>query len=242
MTGPQRTPGNVTQHVFGVPGPAEPGDREDKKRQKKKDKVRAAWISFVGRILAQFVGAAATVALGIILARHIHPSSPSPASGSGPPPPPPTPVVARAAREGVSIAVLPLTNLSGEAGQDRFADSLTDALITRLAKVRTLHVISRTSVMRYKDERRSLPDLARELGVDAVVEGTVVKAGGRVRVTAQLIDGKSDEHLWAESYDRDLRDILALQDDVAQAIAREVSRSLLPAPTAAAPGLSKVPE
>ena len=100
--------------------------------------------------------------------------------------------------------------------QDFFADSLTEAIITDLAKVRALRVISRTSVMRYKGANRPLPEIARELGASAVVEGSVVRVGDRVRVTAQLIDATTDEHLWAESYERDLKDVLAVQDEVAR--------------------------
>ena len=121
-----------------------------------------------------------------------------------------------------SIAVLPLENLSGNPAEDYFADGMTEALITDLAKIRALRVISRTSVMRYKTTRKPLPEIARELDVDAVVEGAVVRSGDRVRITAQLIYAPTDRHIWAETYDRDPRDILALQSDVAAAIAREV--------------------
>jgi serine/threonine-protein kinase len=121
-----------------------------------------------------------------------------------------------------SIAVLPLANLSGDPEQEYFADGMTEALITDLAKIGALKVISRTSVMQYKDARKPLPEIARELGVAAVVEGSVLRAGNQVRITAQLIHATTDEHLWAESYDRDLRDVLALQSEVARAIAGEI--------------------
>jgi TolB-like protein/DNA-binding winged helix-turn-helix (wHTH) protein/Tfp pilus assembly protein PilF len=127
-----------------------------------------------------------------------------------------------------SIAVLPLENLSGNPAEDYFADGMTEALITDLAKIRALRVISRTSVMRYKTTRKPLPEIARELDVDAVVEGAVVRSGDRVRITAQLIYAPTDRHLWAETYDRDPRDILALQSDVAAAIAREVRVTVTP--------------
>jgi serine/threonine-protein kinase len=110
-----------------------------------------------------------------------------------------------------SIAVLPLENLSGDPEQEYFADGMTEALITELSRFSALRVVSRTSVMRYKDTRAPLPEIGRELQVDAVVEGSVLKADGRVRVTAQLIDARTDRHLWAENYDRELQDILALQ-------------------------------
>ena len=101
-------------------------------------------------------------------------------------------------------------------------------MIGDLAKLGSLSVISRTSVMRYKNSDMSLPEIARELGVDGVVEGTVMRAGDRVRITAQLIDARSDQHLWAERYDRDLLDVLALQSEVSRAIAREIDLELTP--------------
>ena len=128
-----------------------------------------------------------------------------------------------------SIAVLPLENLSGDPEQKFFVDGMTDALITALSKIRALKVISRTSSMRYKSEGRPpLPEIASELGVDAVIEGSVLRVGNRVRITAQLIEAATDQHLWAESYDRDLRDILTLQSNIAQAIAREIRVELAP--------------
>jgi TolB-like protein len=128
----------------------------------------------------------------------------------------------------LSLAVLPLANLSGDTEQDYFADSLTDELTTTLAKIGELRVASRASAMQYKNTRKSTPEIARELGVDAVVEGTVVHSGERVRITAQLIDATTDRHLWAETYERDLRDILALQNDLAGNIARHIEITLTP--------------
>lgn len=122
-----------------------------------------------------------------------------------------------------SVAVLPLANLSRDPEQDYFADGVTDELITRLANITGLKVTSRTSVMRYKGTKKSLPEIARELGVDGIVEGTVERAGNRVRISAQLIDASDDTHLWADTYERDLQDILALQADVALAISHHVS-------------------
>jgi TolB-like protein/DNA-binding winged helix-turn-helix (wHTH) protein/Tfp pilus assembly protein PilF len=127
-----------------------------------------------------------------------------------------------------SIAVLPLDNLSGDPSQEFFADGMTDQLITDLAKVGSLRVISRTSVMRYKGTRKSLPEIARELNVAAIVEGSVSRSGQRVRVTAQLVQATTDQHLWAETYDRDLGDILKLQGEVANAIAGQVRAQLTP--------------
>ncbi len=121
-----------------------------------------------------------------------------------------------------SLAVLPLENLSGDPSQDYFADAMTDELITSLAKVASLRVTSRTTVTLYRHTRKSLPEIARELNVDGIVEGSVVRSGQRMRITAQLIRASSDQHLWAETYDRDLGDGLQLQSDVAAAIAQQV--------------------
>ncbi len=217
--------------VRAIPSPARsgaPDESVERRTKKKKDKIRSAWIAFVGRILAQFIGAAATVGLGLILARQIQVVDRSPQAPPATSPAVPAlsaPLVPRAA--GVFIAVLPLVNLSGDPEQEYFTDSLTEAIITDLAKVRALRVVSRTSVMRYKGGNRPLPEIARELGVNAIVEGSVVRVGTRVRVTAQLIDANTDEHLWAESYERDVKDVLALQDSVARAIAGEVRSALL---------------
>jgi TolB-like protein/DNA-binding winged helix-turn-helix (wHTH) protein/Flp pilus assembly protein TadD len=125
-----------------------------------------------------------------------------------------------------SIAVLPLQNLSDDATQEYFSDGMTDALITDLAQISSLKVISRTSSMQYKQTRKSLPEIARELNVDGIVEGTVQRSGDRVRITAQLIHGPSDKHLWANSYERDTRDTFALERDVTNEIARQVRARL----------------
>ena len=121
-----------------------------------------------------------------------------------------------------SLAVLPLKNLSGDPTQEYLADGMTEELIGRLSMIRSLRVISRTSVMRFKDVRMSTPEIAKTLGVDALVEGSVIRDGSRVRVHAQLIRGATDEHLWSETYDRELRDVLALESEVAQSIAEKV--------------------
>ncbi len=128
-----------------------------------------------------------------------------------------------------SLAVLPLENLSRDPEQEYFVDGLTEALITSLAKISALRVISRTTAMQYKGVRnQSAREIARELGVDAIVEGTVLRSGDRVRISAQLINASTDMHMWAESYDRDLRDILALHLEVARAIAKEIQVTLTP--------------
>ena len=127
-----------------------------------------------------------------------------------------------------SIAVLPLENLSGDPAQEYFADGMTEELIGKLAQIRSIMVISRTSVMRYKSGGKSLPDIARELKADAVLEGTVQRADGRVRVTAKLIHASTDSLLWARDYDRDLTDVLKLQSDVARAVANEIRIQITP--------------
>jgi TolB-like protein/DNA-binding winged helix-turn-helix (wHTH) protein/Tfp pilus assembly protein PilF len=127
-----------------------------------------------------------------------------------------------------SLAVLPLESLSADASQDYFADGMTDELITDLGQISALRVISRTSVMPYKRARKPLPQIAKELNVDAVVEGTVLRSGDRVRITAQLIEATADKHLWAGSYEGDLRDALTLQNQVARSIAEQIRISLSP--------------
>jgi TolB-like protein/DNA-binding winged helix-turn-helix (wHTH) protein/Flp pilus assembly protein TadD len=121
-----------------------------------------------------------------------------------------------------AIAVLPLSNLSGDPTQEYLADGLTDALITELARSMPLKVVSRTSAMAYKGQRKPLTLVARELGVDGVVEGALLRAGRRVRITVQLVAAANDRHVWAESFDHDASDVFGLQEDVARAVAREV--------------------
>ena len=121
-----------------------------------------------------------------------------------------------------SLAVLPLKNLSGDPAQEYLSDGMTDALIGRLSTIHDLRVISRTSVMRFKNPQMSVPEIAKTLHVDAVVEGSIMRDGNRIRVTAQLIRGATDEHFWSETYDRELQDALALQSDLAQSIAERV--------------------
>jgi TolB-like protein/DNA-binding winged helix-turn-helix (wHTH) protein/Flp pilus assembly protein TadD len=127
-----------------------------------------------------------------------------------------------------ALAVLPLQNLSGDASQDYFADGMTDELITSLAGIRSLRVISRTTAMQYRSTHRPLPGIAAELHVDAIVEGSVVRSGERVRITAQLIQARTDRHLWARSYEGSVRDLLTLEREVARSIAGEVRAALTP--------------
>jgi TolB-like protein len=221
----------------------------EKKKKKKKDKVRSAWISFVGRILAQIMGAVATISLGLMVVHQYQ--SPKRAESSAPATQTesqPRPAATRLATPGdTSIAVLPLDTYARDK-QEYFADGMTEAVIAALSRVKGLHVISRTSSMQYKEQRKTLPEIARELDVDLIVEASVTRDRDRVRITVQLIDGKRDEHLWAESYDRTLRDVLSVQSEIAAAIARRVSSTIAPNgrerrlhPEAATPALYQNP-
>jgi len=127
-----------------------------------------------------------------------------------------------------SLAVLPLKNLSGDSTQEYLADGMTEALIGRLSGIRDLRVISRTSVMRFKDTQLSVPEIARTLRVDAIVEGSVIREGSRIRVHAQLIRGATDEHIWSEEYPREYRSLLEVQEEVARRIAEQIQISLTP--------------
>jgi TolB-like protein/DNA-binding winged helix-turn-helix (wHTH) protein/Flp pilus assembly protein TadD len=127
-----------------------------------------------------------------------------------------------------SLAVLPLENLSSDGDQEYFSDGMTDALISQLANIRSLRIISRQSVMRYKRSVVPMPAIAEELGVDAVIEGTVLRSGERVRVTVQLVQARSDRHLWSEQYEGAVGDVLALQAEIARSVAREVRATVTP--------------
>jgi TolB-like protein/tetratricopeptide (TPR) repeat protein len=127
-----------------------------------------------------------------------------------------------------SIAVLPFDNLSSDPAQEFFTDGMTDALVTEVAQISSLRVISRTSVMHYKGTRKPLPDIARELNVDGILTGAVVRSAGRVRVDVQLIEATTDRHLWANSYERNLEDVVTLQSEVARAIATAIHAQLTP--------------
>ena len=127
-----------------------------------------------------------------------------------------------------SLAVLPLENLSHDPEQEYFADGMTETLIMNLSKIDTLRVVSRTSAMQYKGTKKTLPEIAKELNVDGVIEGSVMRSGTRVRITAQLLQARTDRHVWADTYDRDLVDILRLQSEVAEAVAQQVRIQLTP--------------
>jgi TolB-like protein/DNA-binding winged helix-turn-helix (wHTH) protein/Tfp pilus assembly protein PilF len=134
----------------------------------------------------------------------------------------------KALEHSTSLVVLPLENLSGDKEQDYFADGMTDELIANLAKIRSLHVISRSTAMAYKGTRKPLSEIARELNVDAVVEGTVMRVGNRVRITAELVQVSTDHHLWADTYESQMGDVLALQNRVSSAIVNEIRINLTP--------------
>jgi TolB-like protein/tetratricopeptide (TPR) repeat protein len=205
-----------------TPLPPAPTDVQEKKRRKQAEKARGAWISFAGRIVAQIVGAVASVALGVFVLQKHQQSTAAPETAAASVTASPTRSAGPRRPGEATIAVLPLANLSGNADQEYFADGMTEALTAGLAQVEGLRVISRTSTMRYKQEHPSVPEIARTLGVDLLVEGSVLQAGDQVRITAQLIDGATDEHLWAENYTRTLKDVIALQDAVANAIAAAI--------------------
>jgi TolB-like protein len=204
----------------------QPAPEAELRKKKKKDKFRSAWIGFVGRIAAQLVGAGATVFLALYFVERatdpsrqarqdVRPTAPADA-------PPVERVSLRRHTTEKSLAVLPMQNFSADSRHDYFADGLTEAMIANLAQVDGLRVTSRTSSMHYKGQRKPLPQIARELDVHMIIEGSTVTQGDRLRVTAQLIEADTDEHLWAKTYDRPLRDILAVQADIAAAVARDV--------------------
>src|SRR6266478_5873176 len=132
------------------------------------------------------------------------------------------------AGEITSIAVLPLKNLSGDSAQDYFADGMTEALITELGKISTLQVISHQSVLGYRQTAKPAPQIARELKVDALLEGTVLRSGGKVLITVNVVQAVPERHLWAESYEFDQQDVLAVQGEVARGVARQIRVKLMP--------------
>jgi TolB-like protein len=225
---------------------SDPLSPEARHVKRKKDKVRSAWIAFIGRIVAQVVGAIASVTLGLIVLSRYHIQEKASATVDSPVTAVATPSAAtpsaaapstsdhlarhRASRASgaLALAVMPLQDFSKGAAHTYFADGVTEALITELAQVKGLQVTSRTSSMAYKATTKSLPEIARELGVDLILEGSVVQDQAQVRVTAQLIDADTDQHLWARSYDRPLRNLLPVQAEVAKRIVADIKIPLLP--------------
>ena len=213
----------LTSMAAGVPVSETAADQASPdKKKKKKSKVRSAWISFVGRILAQMCGAVATVVLGLQLVR-----------GYFPPPPPAdaarvatgeaAPAASPVRSGGMKVlAVLPVANYSGDARQDAFSDGLTEALIAELALVEGVQVTSRTSSMHFREKPGLLPSIARQLGVDLVLESSVVASDGRRRITVQMIDAATDLHVWVRRYESAERNALALHSTVAGAVVRDL--------------------
>lgn len=202
---------------------------ETHKKHKKHKKVRSVWISFVGRILAQFVGSAATIVLGLLLLHKYQPGNSKGEAGGSNGGPKPTAVVAvsphtRAAEN--SIAVLPLRNLSRESSDQYLADSMTDVLKTTLAQIPGLVVVSGASVTTSKHEAREA-QAATMVGARYVLEGSIVQADGRLRVTTRLLDIDHDSHVWASNYERPVKDILKIEDEIAASVVREVTGIVL---------------
>jgi TolB-like protein len=209
------------------PHTAQPSTEIEKaeKAKKKKDKLRSAWISFVGRILAQVIGAAAAIVLGLMFLQSRPGGAAEAGNGAAVVS---AATIVRVAPDARSLAVLPLQNFSGDASEDYFGDGMTEAIIATLSQIPSLRVVSRTSSMPYKQGGKSLREIAGELGVRWIVEGSYIRCGGRIRVTAQLIDAKTDQHRWARSYDRTQHDMLAVQTDFATAIARDLGGAFAP--------------
>jgi TolB-like protein len=212
-------------------------------KRKKENKVRSAWISFTGRILAQCVGAAATVAFGLMFLQRHPPAAtpPVPAATVTPIAAISTPPVRERQGDHVWLAVLPFEDYSSDLRDGHFVDAMTETLITSLSQVKGVRIVSRTSSMHHKGTKQPLPEVARALGVDWIVEGSIYRVQERVRVSSQLIDAATDEHIWAQSYDRPFVDPLALQARLASAISTAVDSVLQDRqPRVQPPGVSPV--
>ena len=204
---------------------------DDSGKTKKKGKLRSVWISFVGRIVAQILGAVASVTLGLLILHKyqkfggdetLKATTVQAASVSR---------VSAHVDGTLALAVLPLDSFSPDSRDGYFAAGMTEAIIADLTSVDRLRVISRTSTMRYGQTGKSVPEIGQELAVDLIVEGSVVKTDRHVRVTAQLIDARTDEHVWARSYDRVSSDVLAVQAAIAAEIARDVQGAVARSPS-----------
>jgi TolB-like protein len=199
-----------------------------KKEKRQRRKARSVWISFYSRIVAQFVGSAATIVLGLLFLHKYHTLDRDPSDREEQ-----RPTVAQNAHarersnaRGLAVAVLPLDNYSGDARQDALANAVTDALTMALSQIDGLRVVSRTSAVHYKRVGKPLSEIARELSVDWIVEGSLVAGNGRVRIVGQLIDASNDEHVWAAAYDRQLENALSLQMSLAATIARDLDMAI----------------
>lgn len=201
---------------------------QDEKQKRKKDKIRSAWISFVGRIVAQILGAVATITLALALADRIR-SEPAQIAAAGAASPrqqatlrPPVPRDSR-----ISIAVLPLELLSPDSSRQYLADSLTEEIVAALTDVSTLRVISRTSALQYRQQPRSVPEIAASLDVDVVIEGCVLHEGDRIRIRLRAIDGPSDTHLGTVVRASSTRGWPSLRAGIASSAARELADIVL---------------
>ena len=224
-----------TAAVVATDGAAAAEDELEKKREKKRAKVRSAWISFVGRIVAQIMGAVATISLGLMLVQKYHAPAAAPLAAPAPVESPAVLPVRLVTPGEVALAVLPLEDVSVD-GESSFARGMTAALITDLVQLDGIRLVSRTSSAAQGKTGRMVPQIARELGVDYIVDGTVTRVGGRVRIEVWLVDARRDENLLAQSYVRQLRPALTVQADVARAIAQGVRVTLASTPPAA-PGV-----
>ena len=224
------------------PAVGERPEKAGKKNKRKAARLRSVWIAFTGRILAQFVGSAASILLGLsLIHNYTSPSQGTPNPAVAPDPGRYQGRVARTGEAGTrrrqSIVVLPIDDYSGAGSGDRFAPALTEFVTASLAERGSLAVLSRTSASRVDARRGSVPEIARRMGVDLVLEASVTRDANRIRVVAQLIDGRSDEHLWARSYDREVGDVLRLQAEIAGEIASGIDAALdgtAPRPSGAA--------
>jgi TolB-like protein len=207
----------------GLPVPETAADQASpEKKNKKKSKVRSAWISFIGRILAQMCGAVATVVLGLQLVRGYFPVQP-PADAARVATDEAAPAVSMRRPSGMKVlAVLPVANYSGDRQHDAFSDGLTETLIAELAQIPGVHVTSRTSSMHFRDKAGLLPSIGRQLGVDFILESSVVTSDGRRRIIVQMIDAATDLHVGVWRYDSKERDVLALHSTIAEAVVRDV--------------------
>jgi TolB-like protein len=224
--------------ITGAPVPVDAAEEElERKLEKKRAKVRSAWISFVGRIVAQIMGAVATISLGLILVQKYHAPSVTERAATPDQPVVQSTIPVRFVTPGeTSLAVLPLRDVSAD-GDASFARGMTDVLITDLAHLESVRVVSGTSSAIYEKERRRLPEIARALGVDFIVDGSVTRADGRVRISVYLIDAQKDEHVFTDAYERPLRQVLTVQSEVARAVAKAVKMSLA-STSHAAPGVA----
>ena len=184
-------------------------------------KFRSVWISFVGRIMAQLIGATATIVLGLIVVDKYRTFDEKAHHAAGAAAP-----VARQTTGVPALAVLAVQNYSQDPSQAAVANALTEAMVAAFAQSPGIRVLSRTSSTAFKDVARSLPSIGKELGADWIVESSIVRDGGRLRLTAQLIDARTDEHVFARVYDRGTEDLLAMESELAASVAADMRAAL----------------